>query len=172
MRHASLVILSHKRKGQLAGPHAYISRTHTHLCSSFLLHPYSLASVFRAMSYPTEKLNDAVDLTHHISDYAKRFRVSPLKGLQKYFRKDGMIMLAGGAFFYRLDVAGAASLRCGSCSEESRRAWCSSQGEGGVCRRELCASTSAGAACIQGLRWPWVTDRAYAFGQHAARGGK
>lgn len=42
-----------------------------------------------------EKRQKAVDLQHHISDFARRRAPSPLKGLQKYF-KPGSYMLAGG----------------------------------------------------------------------------
>jgi aromatic amino acid aminotransferase I len=38
----------------------------------------------------------ALDHSHHLSDLANRRQVSPLKGLQKYFRQPGMLMLAGG----------------------------------------------------------------------------
>jgi len=38
----------------------------------------------------------AMDHSHHISDYARRYALSPLKGLQKYFNDD-MIPFAGGA---------------------------------------------------------------------------
>ncbi|KAG6854756.1 hypothetical protein C0991_001183 [Blastosporella zonata] len=43
-----------------------------------------------------EKLFDAVDLSHHLSDIARARSVSPLKGLQKYYGKAGIISLAGG----------------------------------------------------------------------------
>ncbi|KAG6817459.1 hypothetical protein H0H87_008627 [Tephrocybe sp. NHM501043] len=43
-----------------------------------------------------EKLPDAVDLLHHLSDVARARGISPLKGLQKYFGKPGIISLAGG----------------------------------------------------------------------------
>jgi hypothetical protein len=38
----------------------------------------------------------ALDHSHHISDYARRYIPSPLKGLQKYF-DDDLIPFAGGA---------------------------------------------------------------------------
>ncbi len=43
----------------------------------------------------SEKLAKAVDLSHHVSDYARGYAPSPLKGLQKYYGKD-QIALAGG----------------------------------------------------------------------------
>ena len=47
-----------------------------------------------------EKLVDAIDLSHHLSDLARRRRVSPLKGLQKYMSiiTPDTIQFAGGAF--------------------------------------------------------------------------
>ncbi|KIJ57164.1 hypothetical protein M422DRAFT_57580 [Sphaerobolus stellatus SS14] len=38
----------------------------------------------------------AIDLSHHLSDISKARKLSPLKGLQKYAQKPGMIQLAGG----------------------------------------------------------------------------
>ena len=38
----------------------------------------------------------APDHSHHLSQYARKFRVSPLKGLQKYFGREGQIAFAGG----------------------------------------------------------------------------
>ncbi|KAH9022373.1 PLP-dependent transferase [Lactarius deliciosus] len=43
----------------------------------------------------SEKRPKAIDLSHHISDFARRYALSPLKGLQKYYGKD-TIGLAGG----------------------------------------------------------------------------
>ncbi|KAH9174517.1 pyridoxal phosphate-dependent transferase [Lactarius sanguifluus] len=43
----------------------------------------------------SEKRPKAVDLSHHLSDFARRYTLSPLKGLQKYYGKD-TIALAGG----------------------------------------------------------------------------
>ncbi|KAH9046759.1 pyridoxal phosphate-dependent transferase [Lactarius hengduanensis] len=43
----------------------------------------------------SEKRPKAVDLSHHVSDFARRYALSPLKGLQKYYGKD-TIGLAGG----------------------------------------------------------------------------
>ncbi|EJD36919.1 PLP-dependent transferase [Auricularia subglabra TFB-10046 SS5] len=48
------------------------------------------------MAYANEKLADAVDLTHHLSELSKRRKTSPLKGMQKYMTKPGTLMLAGG----------------------------------------------------------------------------
>ena len=42
----------------------------------------------------SEKRTKAVDLYHHISDYARRYAPSPLKGLQKHH--DNKIVLSGG----------------------------------------------------------------------------
>ncbi|KAI0310919.1 PLP-dependent transferase [Amylostereum chailletii] len=44
----------------------------------------------------SEKQHAALDHSHHLSDYARRFRLSPLKGLQKYYGRDDMIAFAGG----------------------------------------------------------------------------
>ena len=41
-------------------------------------------------------MSDAIDLSHHLSDLAKRRKTSPLKGLQKYMGNPNTIMLAGG----------------------------------------------------------------------------
>ena len=43
-----------------------------------------------------EKRTNAIDHSHHLSDLARRYGVSPLKGLQKYF-SDDLIPFAGGA---------------------------------------------------------------------------
>lgn len=43
----------------------------------------------------SEKRPKAIDLSHHVSDFARRYAVSPLKGLQKYYGRD-LIALAGG----------------------------------------------------------------------------
>ncbi|RDB22762.1 Aromatic amino acid aminotransferase C56E4.03 [Hypsizygus marmoreus] len=45
---------------------------------------------------PQEKLSDAIDLSHHLSHVSQARITSPLKGLQKYFGKPGIISLAGG----------------------------------------------------------------------------
>ncbi|KAI0278621.1 pyridoxal phosphate-dependent transferase [Russula aff. rugulosa BPL654] len=42
-----------------------------------------------------EKRTNAIDHSHHLSDLARRYGVSPLKGLQKYF-SDDLIPFAGG----------------------------------------------------------------------------
>ncbi|KAF8192568.1 pyridoxal phosphate-dependent transferase [Pholiota molesta] len=39
---------------------------------------------------------EAIDLSHHLSSVAKRRVQSPLKGLQKYYGKPGVLSLAGG----------------------------------------------------------------------------
>lgn len=39
---------------------------------------------------------EAIDLSHHLSAVAKRRVQSPLKGLQKYYGKPGVLSLAGG----------------------------------------------------------------------------
>ncbi|TRM68096.1 pyridoxal phosphate-dependent transferase [Schizophyllum amplum] len=48
------------------------------------------------MMFSEKPLPDAVDLRHHLSELAKARSVSPLKGLQKYMDKPGLISLAGG----------------------------------------------------------------------------
>ncbi|KAF5331715.1 hypothetical protein D9611_007705 [Ephemerocybe angulata] len=48
------------------------------------------------MSSIDEKLPESIDLTHHLSAFAKARPLSPLKGLQKYWGKPGIISLAGG----------------------------------------------------------------------------
>jgi len=42
---------------------------------------------------------DAIDLSHHLSEISKSRGLSPLKGLQKYFGKPGMLSLAGGQIY-------------------------------------------------------------------------
>jgi hypothetical protein len=42
----------------------------------------------------SEKRTKAVDLSHHVSDYARRYAPSPLKGLQKHHGTK--IVLSGG----------------------------------------------------------------------------
>lgn len=42
-----------------------------------------------------QSMNKAIDLSHHLSDLAKSRQISPLKGLQKYFKPDA-IQFAGG----------------------------------------------------------------------------
>ncbi|KAJ7276368.1 pyridoxal phosphate-dependent transferase [Mycena haematopus] len=39
---------------------------------------------------------EAIDLSHHLSEVAKARQTSPLKGLQRYFGRPGLISLAGG----------------------------------------------------------------------------
>jgi len=41
-------------------------------------------------------LADTIDLSHHLSEVSKNRELSPLKGLQKYFGKPGILSLAGG----------------------------------------------------------------------------
>ena len=48
-----------------------------------------------------EKRANAIDHSHHLSDYARRYALSPLKGLQKYYGKD-LIPFGGGAFIYQM----------------------------------------------------------------------
>ncbi|KAI0247958.1 PLP-dependent transferase [Lactifluus subvellereus] len=43
----------------------------------------------------SEQRNKAIDLSHHISDFARRYAPSPLKSLHKYFGKD-LILLSSG----------------------------------------------------------------------------
>ncbi|KAH7879766.1 pyridoxal phosphate-dependent transferase [Lentinula edodes] len=57
-----------------------------------------------------EKSTDALDLSHHLSKVGKARHTSPLKGLQKYMGKPGLISLAGGlpnaAYFPFSSVSG------------------------------------------------------------------
>jgi aromatic amino acid aminotransferase I len=39
---------------------------------------------------------EAIDLSHHLSEVSKSRGLSPLKGLQKYLGKPGLLNLAGG----------------------------------------------------------------------------
>ncbi|KIY73729.1 PLP-dependent transferase [Cylindrobasidium torrendii FP15055 ss-10] len=48
------------------------------------------------MSTHSEKYGGSIDLSHHLSDVAKNRELSPLKGLQKYMQKPGIISMAGG----------------------------------------------------------------------------
>jgi aromatic amino acid aminotransferase I len=52
---------------------------------------------------------EAIDLSHHLSDLAKARHTSPLKGLQRYWGKPGLISLAGGlpspAYFPFSDIS-------------------------------------------------------------------
>ncbi len=41
-------------------------------------------------------LGDAIDLSHHLSTLARNRVQSPLKGLQRYYGKPGILSLAGG----------------------------------------------------------------------------
>ena len=43
---------------------------------------------------------EAVDLSHHLSKVARERTLSPLKGLQRYYGKPGMISLAGGWIYF------------------------------------------------------------------------
>lgn len=49
-------------------------------------------------AYKTER--KALDHSHHLSELAIRRGVSPLKGLFKYAAKPGMLVLAGGKYYY------------------------------------------------------------------------
>ncbi|KAF8195928.1 pyridoxal phosphate-dependent transferase [Mycena galopus ATCC 62051] len=53
---------------------------------------------------------EAIDLSHHLSALAKARATSPLKGLQRYWGKPGLISLAGGlpspAYFPFSDISG------------------------------------------------------------------
>ncbi|KIK93495.1 hypothetical protein PAXRUDRAFT_144943 [Paxillus rubicundulus Ve08.2h10] len=55
-----------------------------------------------------EKPPKPVDLSHHLSELSKARGISPLKGLQKYFGRPGLITLAGGfpspAYFPLADI--------------------------------------------------------------------
>ncbi|KAF5393629.1 hypothetical protein D9757_000057 [Collybiopsis confluens] len=48
------------------------------------------------MSYNNILLDDAINLSHHLSDVARARQISPLKRMQKYIGKPGLISLAGG----------------------------------------------------------------------------
>jgi hypothetical protein len=48
----------------------------------------------------TPSQGEAIDLSHHLSKVSRERRVSPLKGLQKYFGKPGIISLAGGWIYF------------------------------------------------------------------------
>ncbi|KAJ7129722.1 PLP-dependent transferase [Mycena epipterygia] len=52
---------------------------------------------------------EAIDLSHHLSDLSRARHTSPLKGLQKYWGKPGLISLAGGlpspAYFPFSDIS-------------------------------------------------------------------
>jgi aromatic amino acid aminotransferase I len=43
-----------------------------------------------------EKLPKSIDLSHHLSDLAKRRVDSPLKTFYKYYGRPGILPLAGG----------------------------------------------------------------------------
>lgn len=45
----------------------------------------------------SEKKQNAIDLSHHLSQLSLRRQVSPLKGLAKYMNNPNLIALAGGA---------------------------------------------------------------------------
>ena len=45
---------------------------------------------------PSEKRTGAVDLSHHVSDYCRRYAPSPLKDLQKYYDKVEISLAGGG----------------------------------------------------------------------------
>ena len=67
----------------------------THLLICSLQH--HISSPFTDMN--SEKtLEDAIDLSHHLSAFARNRKLSPLKGYYKYIQRPGMISLAGGAF--------------------------------------------------------------------------
>jgi hypothetical protein len=48
------------------------------------------------MTTVSEKLPESIDLSHHLSNFSKARPLSPLKGLQKYWGRPGLISLAGG----------------------------------------------------------------------------
>lgn len=68
-------------------------------------------------------LGDAIDLSHHLSEVSKNRGLSPLKGLQKYFGKPGMLSLAGGTpspVYFPFDNLKADALVCDSFSTTAR----------------------------------------------------
>lgn len=46
--------------------------------------------------YQNESKPKAIDLSHHLSNVSKARKTSPLKGLQRYLGKEGMVQMAGG----------------------------------------------------------------------------
>ncbi|KAL4255461.1 Class-I pyridoxal-phosphate-dependent aminotransferase-like protein, partial [Pleurotus pulmonarius] len=46
--------------------------------------------------YQNEPKPKAIDLSHHLSNVSKARKTSPLKGLQRYLGKEGMVQMAGG----------------------------------------------------------------------------
>jgi hypothetical protein len=70
--------------------------------SEYLRISYRISSCEGTALYPScfptamssEKRTKAVDLSHHVSDYARRYAPSPLKGLQKHHGTK--IVLSGG----------------------------------------------------------------------------
>ncbi|KAF8165378.1 pyridoxal phosphate-dependent transferase [Crassisporium funariophilum] len=71
------------------------------------------------MSKLSEKYtqDEAIDLSHHLSRLARNRALSPLKGLQKYFGKPGILSLAGGLpspAYFPFDSISADALISGS----------------------------------------------------------
>jgi hypothetical protein len=108
--------------GSGPGPHVQADghtrpRSATSRCHSAVLTPESLNN--QALTWPNdavpsllpsptaimslEKRANAIDHSHHLSDLARRYDLSPLKGLQKYYGKD-LIPFAGGALIYHSPV--------------------------------------------------------------------
>lgn len=48
------------------------------------------------MNMEDQKIQKAIDLSHHLSDVSRARNVSPLKGLARFFGRPGLISLAGG----------------------------------------------------------------------------
>ncbi|THH28413.1 hypothetical protein EUX98_g5776 [Antrodiella citrinella] len=74
----------------------------------------------------SEKLTEAVDLSHHISDLAKARQPSPLKSLSKYVGTPGLITLAGGMphpdYFPFADIGANALAHDSYSADEVQRA--------------------------------------------------
>jgi aromatic amino acid aminotransferase I len=51
----------------------------------------------------SEKRTQAVDLSHHVSDYARRYAPSALKDLQKYYEKAEIVLAGGGLSLHPSD---------------------------------------------------------------------
>jgi aromatic amino acid aminotransferase I len=55
-----------------------------------------MATMSKALVSEKFTQGEAIDLSHHLSKVSRERAISPLKGLQKYFGKPGIISLAGG----------------------------------------------------------------------------
>ncbi|GAA5940792.1 hypothetical protein JCM1841_004720 [Sporobolomyces salmonicolor] len=57
---------------------------------------YSISAVLPSLATASDRLPEAIDLSHHLSLLARSRVQSPLKGMYKYFSRPGILMLAGG----------------------------------------------------------------------------